>query len=144
MKTSKINSYLKVDTQIDIFINPQLVIDIKRINQVIHISTNVGSKIIQMKAMVPDYGKVCYNDKGIMNILSLADLVKKYRVTYDSHQDYFFTVHTNRGIIKFSRNKQGQYVFKPTYTTKKIKCCHNSGIKYGGIHTQTNREFQVR
>ena len=108
MKTSKINSYLKVDTQIDVFINPQLVMDIKRINQVVHMSTNVGSKIIQMKAMVPDYGKVCYNDKGIMNILSLADLVKKYRVTYDSHQDYSFTVHTNRGIIKFKRNKQGQ------------------------------------
>ena len=25
----------------------------------------------------------------------------------------------------------------------KIKCCNHSGIKYGGIHKQTNREDQV-
>ena len=70
-----------------------------------------------MKAMVPYYGKVCYYDKAIEDILSLANLVKKYRVTYESHQYDAFTVHTKRYIIKFRRNKQGIYFFKPTYTT---------------------------
>ena len=64
-------------SSIDIFSNPQLVTDIKRSNQVIHISTNVGSKINQIQVMVPDYGKVCYDDKAIANILSLTNLVNK-------------------------------------------------------------------
>ena len=70
-----------------------------------------------MQAVVPDYGKLCYDDKSVANILSLPNLVNKYRVTYDSHQDDAFNVHTNRGITKFRRNKQGLYVFNPTYTT---------------------------
>ena len=43
---------------LDIFRNTQLVMDIKISNKVINISTNTGSKINQMKAVVPDYGKV--------------------------------------------------------------------------------------
>ena len=71
-----------------------------------------------MQAMVSDYGKLWYEDKDIANIFSLTNLVNKYRVTYDSHQDDDFTVHASRGISKFRRNKQGIYVFNPTYTTE--------------------------
>ena len=91
--------------------------DIKRSNQVPHLSTNLVSKTNKNKAILPDCGKVWYNDKSIANIFSLTNLVKKYRVTYDSHQYYAFTIHTNRGIIKFKRNKQVIYGFNPTYTT---------------------------
>ena len=66
--------------------------------------------------MVPEYGKVCYDDKSIENIFHLANLFKKYRVTYESHQYDAFTVHTNIGIINFIRNKQGIYVFKTIHT----------------------------
>ena len=114
-KTSRTTSYWTVDLQIDIFRDLQLVTDIKRSNQVLHLSTNVGSKINQTKAIVPDY------DKVIANILSPANLVRKYRVAYDSHQDYAFAVHAYRGVIRFSRNKQGLYFFKPTYTTENSK-----------------------
>ena len=67
--------------------------------------------------MVTDYRKLWYDDKAIANIFSLNNLVNKYRVTYDSHQDYSLTVHADIVIIKFRINKQGLYVFKPTYTT---------------------------
>ena len=70
-----------------------------------------------MQAMVLDYDKMWYDDKSIENIFSLTNLVKKYRVTYDSQQDDDFTVHTNIGIIKFIINKKALYVFNPTYTT---------------------------
>ena len=71
-----------------------------------------------MYVMVPKYGKVWYDDKSIENILSLTNLVKKYRVTYDSQGDNNFNVNTNRGIIKFIRNKRGLYVLNTTYTTE--------------------------
>ena len=58
-----------------------------------------------------------YDDKDIANILSLTNLVKNYRVVYDSNQDYAFTVDTNKGMINIRRNKQGLYLFNTTYTT---------------------------
>ena len=64
----KNNTTLDIGPSIDIFRNPQLVTDTKRSNQVIHASTNVGSKINQMQAMLPDYGKVWYDNKTIVNI----------------------------------------------------------------------------
>ena len=51
----------------------------------LHLSTNVGYKNNQMQSMVPNYGKVWYDDKSIANIFSLTNLFKKYRVAYDSH-----------------------------------------------------------
>ena len=100
------------------FINPQLVTDINRSNQVLHLYTTEGYKINQTQDMVPDYGKVFYYDNSIANILSIANLVNKYRFAYDSHQDDYFPVHSNVCIIKLRRNKQGMYVFKSTYNTE--------------------------
>ena len=68
---------------IDLFRNPKLVNDIKRINQVLQLYTNVLYKMNQIQVMVPGYGKVWYDDKEIVNILYIDNLVKKYRVTYD-------------------------------------------------------------
>ena len=84
----------------------------------IHLSTNVGYKINQIQAMVPDYDKVCYDDKDIEIILSPTNLVKKYRVTYDSHQDDAFTIYTIIRTIKFRRKKQEIYVLNTTYNTE--------------------------
>ena len=113
----KNNIILESGFSIYIFINPQLVTNINRRNQVIHISTNVGSKINQMQVMFPDYGKVWYVYNAIANIISLTNLVNKYRLTYESHQD-FFSVKSNIGIIEFRRNKQGMYIFNLIYTTE--------------------------
>ena len=92
-------------SSIDIFINNKIVTYIKRINQVLHLYTNVVSKINQIQEMVSEYGKVWYDDKDRANIFSFENLFKKYRVTKNSHKDYFFTVHTKIGIIKFERNE---------------------------------------
>ena len=104
-------------SSINLFKNSKLVTDIKRIDQVFHISKNVLYKINQMKEMILDYGKVWYDDKAIANIFSFTNFINKYRVIYDSHKDDAFVVHTNRGIIKSRRKKQGIYVFNYTYTT---------------------------
>ena len=101
---------------IELFRNTTLVTDINRSNQVRHIYKNVGSKINQMRVIVPDYGKLWYDDKSIVNILSLTIFFNKYRVAYESHKYCALNVCINRGIIKFRINKQGLYVFNTTYT----------------------------
>ena len=100
--------------RMDLFINNNLIKDIKRIDQVLRLYTKLVSKINQIQVMVPDYGRVRCDDMVIANIFSLTNLVKKYRIVYDSHKDDALTVHTNRGIIKFRKNKQGMYVFNTT------------------------------
>ena len=47
-ETSRITSELKLDSHIYLFSNNQLVLYTKRINQVLHLSTHVGSKINQI------------------------------------------------------------------------------------------------
>ena len=133
---------LAIGYSIDIYSNSQLFTYIKRSNQVLHIYTNLGSKINQMQLVVPDYSKVWYDDKAIANIFSPTNLVNKYIVTYDSHQDDTFTVNNNRGIIKSRKIKRDIYLQAHIYY-RKFQCFHHSGIKYGGIHKQTNREGQV-
>ena len=71
--------------------------------------------------MVPDYGRVWCDDNSIANIFYLANLDKIYRFNCDSHKNDAFAVQTNRGIINFRSNKQGTYVFNPTYTTANSK-----------------------
>ena len=83
----------------------------------LHLYTNVISKINKIQVILPYYGKERYYYKAIANILSFTNLLNKYRVVYDSHQYYLFDFHTNIWIIKLRRNKQGLYVFKPTYST---------------------------
>ena len=116
----KNNIILDSGSSIVLFRNPQLLKNVKRSNKVRHLSTNVGYKIDQIKVMVLDYGKVRYEDISIANIFSLTNLVKKFRVTYDSHQYDIFVVYTNPWIIKRSRNKQGIHVFNNTYTTENL------------------------
>ena len=84
----------------------------------LHLYTNGGYTTNQTQAMVLEYCKVWYYDKSITNIFSLTNFINKYRVTYDSHQYDYFTVHSNKRIINFRRNKKGIYVFKTTYTTE--------------------------
>ena len=85
----------------------------------LHLYTDLGSKINQIQAMVPEYGKLWYDEKSIANIFSHISFVKKYRFSYDSHQDQSFTVNNDKGIIKFSKKKQRLYVFNTTYATSK-------------------------
>ena len=52
--------------------------------------------------MLPDYGKVWYDDNSTANILSLTNLVES---------TYSYTTHTNMMLFI------GLYVFNPTYNT---------------------------
>ena len=77
----------------------------------------MGYMINKMHEMVPKYGNMCYDDKTIVNIFYLTNLVKKYIVKYDSHLYYDIVVHNNRGIAKFRITKLGLNVINSTYTT---------------------------
>ena len=45
---------------------------------------NAGTVLVTMKGDLRGYGTVWYHPNGISNILSLNNVHKKYRVTFDS------------------------------------------------------------
>ena len=66
MALEELNNNIIIDSgsSIELYINPHLVMNIKRSNHVIHLSTNMGYKTDQMQGMVTGYVKVCYVDKA--------------------------------------------------------------------------------
>ena len=71
----------------------------------IKINCNAGSVYTKLMG---NYGrmKVWYIPDGIANIISMHELEKLYRITYDSSEGYYI-VHTAQGQVHFHKDKQG-------------------------------------
>jgi len=57
----------------------------------------VGNDIVTKKGNLKGYGTEWYHPGGIVNILSLNNVQKKYKVTYDSSANTCFIVHKTDG-----------------------------------------------
>ena len=85
----------------------------------IKIVTNAGTRIVPEQAMVVESGKVWFDVQAIANIFALANLKKKYHVTYDPTIEDAFIVHQeNKEPIKFKCTDHGIYAFT-------LPVCHN-------------------
>ena len=83
-----------------------------------HLATNGGSMVTNMKADLPQWGEVWFNEKAITNIFSYAEMADRYRITYDSEKEDAFIVHLPDKPVRFKRIGINLYVFKPTTTIK--------------------------
>ena len=73
-----------------------------------------------LEADVNDYGRVWFMKKALINIFSLFNMVKKYRVTFDSAVDNAFFVHKPSGLVRFGANDQGIYVMDQKPVSEKL------------------------
>ena len=75
-------------------INSDLVSDIRQAKNPIHMSTNTGSKRLDLEGKVPENGTTQYNFAGIANILGLGKLIKAgYRITMDMQIENCFNIY---------------------------------------------------
>jgi hypothetical protein len=91
---------------VDLFCTPELVDNIKEGKEVLTLSTNAGNLKTNKTAILPGYGKVWYSDKAMTKIFSLANTEKKHQVTFDSKKESAFTVHTDKGDLKFTKGPE--------------------------------------
>ena len=94
------------------FGNPKMVQDIQESEEVLELSTNGGTIIVNQIAILPGYGKVWFYDKAITNILSFAEVANKYPIEY-KHENHKFVVHVSankkpsfkRSLIQNSKDR---------------------------------------
>jgi type IV secretory pathway VirB9-like protein len=97
-----------------IFCNKSYVTDIHPSKQIMDLRTNGGSIASNKECTVKDLNlKSWYNPEAVTNILSLAEVSDKYRITYDNGKG-MITVHlTDEKKIIFKRAKNNLYFYKP-------------------------------
>ena len=116
---------LDSNTQCSSFKSRRLVRNIRASKHPVTVITNAGSTKINQKADLDGIGTVWFQEKGVENVLSFADLKKSYRITYDSDDgDVFIATHrqTNKKL-QFMKSARGLYELevptrpptKPTY-----------------------------
>ena len=107
-------NWILLDSQssFDLFCNPQMVTDIKVSINSPHLATNGGILVVHKKAMVPNYGEVCFEENAMTNVFSLANMAAKHRVQFDSDEENAFIMHTPQKKVKFLHTMENLYVLK--------------------------------
>ena len=107
-------SWILLDSQstVDVFCNARLLHNIPDVKRQLVLHCNVGTTLVTKKGDLRGYGTVWYHPTGIANILSLNNISKKYRVTYDSgnKDEQGLVVHKeDRSKRIFRPSKKGLY-----------------------------------
>jgi hypothetical protein len=110
-----------VDSQstIDLICNKELVTDIFKSNKSMRLKSNGGTMNVRQQAKIKGYErKVWYSTEAITNILSLSNVIKQYRVTYDSHEQMFIVHRQSHGIpnMEFRMHHSGLHFYDPRDT----------------------------
>jgi len=91
----------------DVFCNKSLLTNIRDASCTLNIHTNTGVGQTTLIGDLRGYGTVWYYPKGIANILSLAKVAERYRVTYDSLDGYFVVHKPNGKKVIFKKCAKG-------------------------------------
>ena len=86
------------------FCNQEMVTNIHKSPTTMTINTNAGNASTNLQETMPVLGDVWFDSKDMVNVLSLALIEDKYRITYDSSIETAFIVHMRMGPLKFRRS----------------------------------------
>ena len=130
-KAGILGSWILLNSQstINVISNPKLLSNIRDAKRSLILYCNAGKATINKKGDLKGYGTVWYHPDGIANILSLHNVQKKYKVTYDSAQGNGFMVHKANGNNR---------VFMPSR-----KGLFYSDVKNDVAHVLINTEIRI-
>ena len=128
------DSWILLDTQsnCDIFHNKRLLTNIVKVEGPGMVLKSNGNNMLRTNKMgeVKGYGRVWYNKDSLANILSLANVRKKFRITFETgplDPCPSIIVHCNDGkVLKFQEHKMGLYVYDAAETVPFSNICDNS------------------
>jgi hypothetical protein len=129
-------TWILLDNQstVDVIQNARLLTNIREVATSMHIHCNAGVATTNWMGDLAGYGPVWYHKDGITNILLLARVKEKYRVTYDSTDGNEFRVHRNDGTHRvFRESANGLYymdVSDPLVSTVLVNTIAENKAKY--------------
>ena len=113
-------NWILLDSQstVDLFANNKLLSNIHETqDRPLRCFCNGGVQDSTLKGYLHGYGTVWYNPNSLANILSLANVTKHHRVTFDSDNQQAFIVHKkDGGQLKFILSSRGLYYHDVRWT----------------------------
>ena len=111
------NTWVLLDSQstVSVFNNKSFLSSIRRSPKHLKVYTNGGTQTSTLIGDVRNFGPVWYNPNSLANILSLAEVRKRCRVTMDTAIEPAICVHRPNGsIMKFVEFTTGLYYYDTT------------------------------
>jgi len=135
------SSWVLLDSQstVSVFRNKRLLSQIRESMQHMKVFTNGGTQTSSMVGEVRNFGTVWYNPQSLANILSLAEVRKKFCVTMDTDIEPALCVHRADGtIMKFQEYTTGLYYFDASQTCNNVS---DDVIAYSFIATVASNKL---
>jgi len=113
-------TWVLLDSQstVSVFCNAKLLQNIRPCTILLVVLTNGGHQVSTQVGEVHNLGTVWYNPQSLANILLLAEVHCRYRITMDTVLEASICVHrSDRSIMKFREYKSGLY-YHDTITTQ--------------------------
>ena len=131
------DSWVLLDSQstVSVFRNATLLQNIRPAASPLTVYTNGGSQISRLVGDIPNFGEVWFNPQSLANILSLAAVRQRCRVTMDTAGASAIAVHRKDGsVMLFKESPMGLYYFDVNDPTNSI---NSPSAPYLFLHSAT-------